>query len=387
MKTILRIFLSIIIISSFLSCKEKVEPKPGPDENSNDFAVLVYMVASNSLGSSHFDTADLVEMEKAADQIPPKTRWLVYHAPSSDELPVLKELKRDGSWTVLKEYSSHKSATTERLSEVIEDFRTECKAKADGMVFWSHATGWLEDGTSQTPSSMQKSFGVDFNMRMNVSDMAKVLDGKGFRFFYFDACFMGTIEVVYELRSSVEYIICSPAEVPADGMPYNENLPLLLTGTVDNLIAAATNTFNLYNNMQDTESRTCTMSVISTAGLERLARATKPIYLNSPLPHPLSLVTNYRGLANYGYSLDFGEYATALCEAESLDPVLKAEFEAALNSVVLYCAATPAIWAVWPMRNPTGLATYVFNDASNFTAKGYNNLQWSNDVVEPRLPK
>ncbi|MDE7466858.1 MAG: hypothetical protein K2M61_00720 [Muribaculaceae bacterium] len=382
MNKTLKILISSLFIFSLLSCHKHDEPKPASEA---DFAVLVYMVASNDLGSAQYDRADSIEMTLAAADIPANTRWLVYHAPYTAAQPALRELHRDGSWSTIKTYTPRESATTDRLRQVIADFRAETSPKADGIVFWSHASGWLEDGISQTPDGMQKSFGSDFGKKMNVSDMAVALADAPFRYIYFDACYMGSVEVAYELQDCADYLVGSPSELPAAGMPYDRNLSLLLTGTKEALIQAAKNTFGYYNSQVDPEMRTCTMTVVDTDGMQRLAAATAAIYKDTPLDHPLLLVTNYRGTARAGYSLDFGEYVAALCNTHNLDPVLLAEFESALSSAVIYSDATEMLWNSWPMLNPTGLSTYIFNDPAKFTTQGYDRLRWANDVVKPRL--
>ena len=44
-------------------------------------------------------------------------------------------------------------------------------------------------------------------------------------FIMFDACFMQCIEVIYELRNCANWIIASPAEIPATGAPYDKLIP------------------------------------------------------------------------------------------------------------------------------------------------------------------
>ena len=39
-------------------------------------------------------------------------------------------------------------------------------------------------------------------------------------FIIFDACFMGSVEVAYELRDVCDKIVASPTEVIAEGMDY-----------------------------------------------------------------------------------------------------------------------------------------------------------------------
>jgi hypothetical protein len=59
--------------------------------------------------------------------------------------------------------------------------------------------------------------------QMDIKDMANVLSKfPKTDFIMFDACFMQSIEVAYELGKYTDYIIASPAEIPAWGAPYQE---------------------------------------------------------------------------------------------------------------------------------------------------------------------
>ena len=63
---------------------------------------------------------------------------------------------------------------------------------------------------------------------MDLPDLAEVLSPYRFDYILFDACFMGSVEVLYELRHSARYFIASPAEILADGFPYHLILPYLI---------------------------------------------------------------------------------------------------------------------------------------------------------------
>ncbi len=63
-------------------------------------------------------------------------------------------------------------------------------------------------------------------------------------------------------------------------MPYDKNIACFLHERTGRLNRAAKNTFNLYNAMSG-QNRTCTMSVLSTDGLARLAVRCKEIYLKA----------------------------------------------------------------------------------------------------------
>jgi hypothetical protein len=48
-----------------------------------------------------------------------------------------------------------------------------------------------------------------------------------FNFILFDACLMGGVEIVSELKEVSEYIVASPAEVPEKGFPYTTTFAAL----------------------------------------------------------------------------------------------------------------------------------------------------------------
>lgn len=383
-----RLFLILSIALALGAC-HKDEPKPPTAEATR--TMLVYMVASNSLGNDYFDWADLDEMEAAIASKPSDTHWLVYHASSDRNTDAtLFELTPSGK-KVIKTYPQGESLRSAHMKAVIAEAKKAAPARSYGLVLWSHASGWQQDGIYEAPAKAPgvatHSYGVDFGERMNVTTLRDVLKGQSFDFIYFDVCYMATVEVAYELKDVTGYIIGSASELPADGMPYDKNLPLLLKGSRSDLIAAATNTFNYFNSKPKADERTCTMAVIDTKKLDALAAATKPIYERTPLAHPGDKVTNYRGTSRQGPSIDFGEYVSALCKKENIDATLAAAFDKALSDAVIYCAATEKLWDAWPIHSSCGLSTYVFNDAKDFTVNGYSQLAWAKNVAIHHLPK
>ena len=134
------------------------EPVPEPPTEVTR-AVLVYMVANNSLGSSTvpgeeeygrgFDKSDLREMAKAAREGSlGANRLLVYHHAYLSE-PRIIEITPDGE-RELKEYdTSELSVSTSRMTRVIDDFMELAPARNYGIVLWSHADGWLDNGIEE----------------------------------------------------------------------------------------------------------------------------------------------------------------------------------------------------------------------------------------------
>ena len=80
---------------------------------------------------------------------------------------------------------------------------------------------------------------------MDISELAAAIDGSGVRFDYllFDACFMSSVEALYDLRRAADYIVASPCEVMAHGFPYDTVIPSLFAddGARYDLAAACRN--------------------------------------------------------------------------------------------------------------------------------------------------
>lgn len=371
-------------------------PKPPKFTEPTEHTTLVYIVAANNLGQQYgttpkADSLDLNEMQLAARSgALGSNRWVVFHSTYTGNR--LLELTPQGL-KVLKAYGLENATDASVMQQVIDDVKLMAPADNYGLVLWSHASGWIEDGSEYfAPQSMQAqatplSYGRHNGRTMNTTTLRYVLEDEGFEYIYFDCCLMGGVEAMYELRNCARYIVSSPSELPRDGMPYNLNVGPLSAGGKDNIVKAARNTFELYQSKLKAADRTATMTVVETAGLERLADATRAIYDVTAPSHPLKVVTNYYGSdrVTQGYYLDFGEYVTALHERDALDAALLAEFNSALASAVIYKDATEKLWDDWTLYTNSGLSTRVLLRAEDLSVKGYDHLEWTKKVVAPRF--
>lgn len=378
--------LSVLLSLALHSCDDNDTP-PRPEEKSTR-TILVYMVANNSLGVSNFDNNDMQEMIAAANNdLFNNGRLLVYHAPTNQK-PTLVEIANN-KVTTLKQYDqSLLSVSSQRMQQVINDVKSVAPALDYGLILWSHANGWLQTGTesnsissviedksSESHTKLPMAFGEEQGKSMNTTTLAEVINDEGFSFVYFDCCYMATIEVAYQLRNTAPYIIASATEIPADGMPYEQNLPLLFAD-IPKLREACMNTFDYYN-CQNGLLRSCAISLIDTKHIEELAQATIAIYKTKPtLPEDFEPQKFTRDSKCYYF--DFGQYVTALSR-DSLQ--LLSQWNEALNKVVIYKAATPQMWNQLKLDCHSGLSTYILENANDSTTKGYNQLQWWQDVA------
>lgn len=383
------LFPALIAALPLAACSDS-EPAPA---TRGERTVLVYMVAANTLGQSvtsggvryeRADLDDIDEMIEGAATLPEGRRLLVYRD-SYDGSPALYEVTASGT-RQLKQYDrATGSLERERMQQAIADSRSFAPADNFGLVLWSHANGWLQDGTEFTSSPaaskqapVKRSFGIDRGKRLNVTDLADYLRGQNLEFIYFDCCLMSSVEVAYQLRDCAPFIVASPAELPRAGMPYDLCTPLLLSGGEKGLTDCARTTFDYYAYNSDPKLRTCAMTVIRTAGLENLAKATSAIYHGAPLAHQGVTVTNYDAYGRHGNWIDFGEYATSLTS----DTDLLSDFNESLGATVIYAESTPEQWASYPIYHCSGLSTYVFTTPEGFTTNGYDQLDWARDVVD-----
>lgn len=379
------------------SCGHDEEPEPPAPQGDAVRSVLVYMVANNSLGGSAnngYDALDLKEMDNAAKAGSlGANRLLVYHHAYRAE-PELIEITSSGR-KVLKHYdTSHSSVSAARMEEVIADFKEIAPAQRYGIVLWSHASGWLENGLDEELGIVNgklRAFGVDGNTsrQMNVTTLAAVLEGKGFDFVYFDCCHMAGVEVAYQLRRSTPVVVGSSSELPADGMPYDATLPYLMADDAD-LVGAAKQTFMFYDAQQGVY-RTCTISVIDTSKLDALADAVGDFYAMHPtLPDGyqgqkfIAVGCRYFDLAHYLHGLADGSIASVA------DADLVAAYDRAISAIedaVVYKNATPYLWYGQldqvKIDSHCGLSTYIMRTASDADAKrlGYERLDWWKNVA------
>lgn len=196
--------------------------------------LLVYMMAENSL--STYASSDLLEISKAAVSVPSDCRLFVYVDDVSH--PYLTQFfsNSEGEGTSMTFLpfendvcSSDITVFSELLDYILADYPTEVL----DLVMWSHGDGWLR---APLKGSAQRSIGIDngqnsysnsITRTIEMEELAVVLKKLPARVdrVLFDACFMQCAEVAYALRGAADWIIASPAEIPADGAPYETVVP------------------------------------------------------------------------------------------------------------------------------------------------------------------
>ncbi|MCM1517678.1 MAG: clostripain-related cysteine peptidase [Pseudoflavonifractor sp.] len=350
--------------------------------------VLVYMVASNDLGSGGYDSRDLAEMQQAiANGDLGGSRWLIYRHPDG-ATPYLAEMTPTGIDTLVVYPASLLSVDPRRISAVCTDVRRLAPADDYGLIMWSHSTGWPGPASTSASASRDlrrspRSWGADRGYQVDIPALATAIAPLRPSFIYFDCCYMASVEVAYELRDITDFIVASPTEIPSDGMPYDLNVAPLASPQAD-LLQAARNTFGYYSSLASVVQRSCTVTVIDTRALSRLATISRAIYARygteAPGYTPQRLHRDKPQLF-----WDFADHVRALTAS---DTELSSEFESAFADAVPLHLHTARMWNLWSLDRSTGLSAYIYPaEGGDPDYYSYSSLQWWRDVVSPAIPQ
>jgi hypothetical protein len=132
----------------------------------------------------------------------------------------------DGKEKILKKYDNLNTGDPETLTEFILFSLNFCNPENIILTLWGHGDGRNFKGTDGKGVCFDEN-STDYLTVKEIKESLKTIYDKKKRsidIIIFDACFMQTVEVSYELKDYVKYIIASQAYVPLDGFPYDDIL-------------------------------------------------------------------------------------------------------------------------------------------------------------------
>lgn len=372
MKLVKYLLASLILLVAVASCDPvSQDPVEYPHRQKS---VLVYMVANNNLSSNA--TTNINAMMHG--YLPTENNLLVY-LHSTDGNPILLKLYRNSSGEATRDtvyrFPARNSADPASLTSALKVCRTMYPADEYGLILWSHGTGWLPEGYY----SKTKSFGLDGSNEMDIMDLAAALPYK-LDFVVFDACLMGGIEVAYQLKDSVDYVVSSPTEILSYGFPY-ANIMQHIFKTPSDLESVAEEYFNYYNEMSGS-SKSATVALVKTSELEQVAAQARELFskygsngnLGNNSIDTLQIQKYYRNSKHWFYDVN------GLMEQIAGNDA--ANFTKALEKAVIYKAATPNFIGI--KINPakySGLSTYIPSQKADSTLLNYyTKLRWNQDT-------
>ncbi len=365
MKYKIKLCLYMLFLVVFIGCaKNNIHDDVKPVNK----MVLAYIAGNNDLRAEAI--AAIQQLQRGVKDI--DGAFLVFVKLDSRLSYMLKlrfSLANEITADTLKTYYDENSSDPAFLKQVIEDSRNLVPAYSYGLILWSHATSWLP--ANQGIST--KAFGNDGGAEMDLSDLKEAIPN-GFEFIAFDACYMGSIEVLYELRRKSKYFISSPSEVLASGFPYQKCARFFFEG-LDGLKNVASEYFAFYQNKNGAYS-SATISLIDAQYLDDIAIKTKNILtkgqegkLLNTHAQKLNFQIGSESISSYDF-LDLLEKNFDDSEVQMLREVM--------SKAIIYKANTK-FFLNQPLITFSGLSIYYPQDNQDYR-QFYNQLSWQNDT-------
>lgn len=313
----------------------------------------------------------------------------------------LYDLSGEAATEVIATYGKENSASADVLARVIRDVRTMYPADHYGLLVFSHASGWLPEGTLNNPygggeafesdivnwnetfltterAVSSRSIIIDGDREMDLRDFAAAIPDGMFDYIVFEACFMAGIEVAYELRRKAPYVLASSAEIVHPGFEpvYPSATPDLLAG---NLERFGQSVFDHTLTYSETDvKRSATYSVIRTAGLDDLAGF---IRRNCDFSKEVRVsdIQHFDRLKTHRLFFDFGDYYSRLLDTERQ----RSELAGLIRDCVVWKEATAEFmtqakgYEGFTIDKHSGLTTYIPQTAFPYLNQAYGGLSWS----------
>lgn len=392
LRYILVVVLSAVLFSSCIN-----EEYEGPDPDLPARKILVWLGGDNNLSD---ETGRKIEALRQGWTYT-GNKCLIYQD-SRDGARLLR--LRGGCRTtptpyveIVREYGAENSASPATFARVLREVADEYPADSYGLIFFSHASGWLPAGTLQNPQKQRKhsrSIGVDDGgtgrAEMEIAEFAAAIPDGMFDFIVFETCLTAGVEVAYELRGKSDYMLASAAEIVSPGFTpvYPSALRLLCNTAVETrtaLEAFGHAWMNYVATNYTGARRSATLSLIDIDETSPLAARTQAALRTRSAEAPdLSRLQHFDRPGSYGDSpalprfFDLDEWVE-----EVADPDEYEAFRAQLERTVVWKAATETFMAGqngFTVRRHSGLTTYVEQDAFPDLNQAYRRLSWSGAV-------
>ena len=233
-----------------VSCSNGDNPD-GPDVPVTPVGQTVFMFFpwSNSLLSDFRRTVE--DMQTVVAQRSMKDERVMVFMATSKREAVLFELKKQNGRCLtdtLRRYSDRPFTSRQWLTSLFSEVMTLAPASRYGMVVGCHGLAWVPVqgqrsarkrlGSQERIDEIQLSDLMHFEVQgpvttrfiggtypetqIETTDLADAMADAGLHTEYilFDACYMSSVEVAYELKDVTHYLIASPTEVISYGFPY-----------------------------------------------------------------------------------------------------------------------------------------------------------------------
>lgn len=314
------------------------------------------------------------------------------------------------------------SVNPDTFNEVLLYIKEHFPAKEYNLIFSSHGSGYLpqgylgnsgkiehdySSGISQSyrtqkaryeaaypapayiPGPLTKGIGADYagsssnSYEMDITDFAAAIPMK-LNAVIFDACFMGGIEVAYELKDKCNYFVASPSEILADGMVYTAMGQRIFGGATD-LQGLCEDYYDNYNT-GSFYSNGGIISMIDCRMLEPLADVCRELFEKYRNTGSNTLSADYNKVQRFfrpGHYHGFYDLGDIMAKSGCSDEDL-ARFDAALSDCVAYKKATSGFltgYGGFQVTSYSGLSMYLpahqDKNGNAYLNEYYKGLAWN----------
>lgn len=266
---------------------------------------------------------------------------------------------------------NYEYTSVEGLTKLLNLVKGSDLTQKFAMIIGCHGDAWIPT------KDFKRSFGGgDMASRIDISTLRNALIRSNIKAEYilFDDCYMSSVEVAYELRNVCNYIIASPAEIMATGMPFKDIAKDLLFEA--NYMAICNEFYNYYVNNQSAPYGA--ISVIACNELDGLADIMSQI-VHSAKIDTMEDIQVYDAY-NPHIFFDLGDYVFAICT----DNLLLSEFEKKIQRAIPYKATTKYVYAYGfgeiEVLNFSGISTSA--PSKNKKTISYEETEWWKKVYK-----
>lgn len=387
-----------------------------------DHTVIMYLWADNNLAASIIENSREAESAMNAKTLP--TGRLLIYLDSADTTTLYEvHYRRYGSADFIKEsnllkaYPKQCSTDPAVMKQVLNDIKRMAPSRSYGIILSGHGSGWFPKPSTDTTYMSQRARALlgEYNFApmdcdaqtkwigndnhntddislMSAEDLVEGLSPIHFEYIIFDACFMSSIEFLYDLRGSADYIVAAPTEVMNRGYTYGTVIPALLSSH-HSLTDIAGSIVDTYRNTSYSTVKSVSIAVIDCSRLENLADKVRRIYSSTLNTVDLGTVQHLERMLPHAF-YDMNGYLSALCG----DPAAYAEYLTAFSEAVLYAGNTDDIFSYGCTPDGTswgyafieqkmggslklcGVSCYVPIPSAPITAQYYRQTAWAKAV-------
>ncbi len=283
---------------------------PAPDRAPvKEWTVLIYVSARNNLGLEAIKDVNEMEAAGSTDKVNVVVEMarIVTAPPFNPFSSVQEPVPPQADWTGSRRFLIKKDADAlaitspvlahfpdadmgdwRHLADFIAWGKANYPARKYLLVVGGHGSGWR--GVKPPAGAKGISYDEPSGNHISPEELARAIKaGGGVNVYASDACLMQTVEVVYDLKDSAEYVVGSQETTPGSGWNYEVFLKALAASPGDSFSAAQA-IMKGFSEFYGAQKQSVTMSIVRPAmAAELAARMDKFARLVAASPEDMKL--------------------------------------------------------------------------------------------------